>query len=63
MPQDNRKLRPKKPTSISFTLIVEDTSAGVSYILTELDDTLICNQRIAAATVGTFFDFPNFKFF
>jgi hypothetical protein len=63
MPQDNRKLRPKKPTSISFKLIIEDISAGVSYILTEADDNLVCNQKVKAATAGVFFDFPNFKFF
>lgn len=67
MPQDQRRLRPRKkkvtvPVVVAFFLGTEGSPPD--RITTENNDYLICEQTAISASIATtYFDFINFRFF
>jgi len=65
MPQDHRKLRPRKKKVIvavvAFYLGTEGSPPD--RITTETNDYLICEQTDISTSTITYFDFINFRFF
>jgi hypothetical protein len=66
MPQDQRRLRPRKkkvtvPVVVAFFLGTEGSPPD--RIIAENNDYLICEQTDISTATITYFDFINFRFF